>query len=531
MSVENYYKEMKMAIMKANLCEDGEATMARFLHGLRPEIAKVMELQHYLDMNEMLKKAVTVERRLKRRAPSHPPRPNGLPSKATAKPDFKANNGASKPHGRDTKCFKCQEFGYIVSQCSNQRTILMLPNRKIVSDEEEEYEGMPPLEEENESSEEILTHEEIGYLVVRKVLTTRAKEEEMEEFEDIFSEDVPDGLPPLRGIEHQIDLIPGAPLLNKSAYRMGPEETKELQKQVDELLRKDFSTIAAPLTTVMKKNEKFFWEETQDKAFQLLKHKLTHAPLLAIHNFDLTFEVECDASGVGVGAGHDSIFVVVDGFSKMAHFIACHKTDDALHIADLFFKEVVRLHDLLPLPSSEHVNLDDKKKVEFVRSLHDKVRTNIERRTAQYVQQTNKHRRKLVFEPGDWVWLHLRKERFSKQRQSKLSPRGNGPFQVIERINDNAYRLDLLGEYNVSATFNFADLSPFLAGDKHDLRANLFQEKGNDAVEHETHGTLVNPVIVPYGPMTRARDKRFKNSLQTLVHAVQTQDKTAHLRD
>jgi len=77
------------------------------------------------------------------------------------------------------------------------------------------------------------------------------------------------------------------------------------------------------------------------------------------------------------------------------------------------------------------------------------------------------------FEPGDWVWVHMRKERFPEQRRLKLMPRGDGPYQIIERINDNVCKVDLPGEYGVSATFNFSDLSSFDVGD--DSRLNPFE--------------------------------------------------------
>jgi hypothetical protein len=51
----------------------------------------------------------------------------------------------------------------------------------------------------------------------------------LQEFKDVFSVEIPPGLPPLRGIEHQIDLIPGASLPNQAVDRTNPEETKEIQ--------------------------------------------------------------------------------------------------------------------------------------------------------------------------------------------------------------------------------------------------------------------------------------------------------------
>ncbi|XP_044503434.1 uncharacterized protein LOC123224018 [Mangifera indica] len=82
----------------------------------------------------------------------------------------------------------------------------------------------------------------------------------LQEFEDLFPESMPDGLPPLRGIEHQIDFIPGAQIPNRPAYRSNPEETKELQCQVDELLSKglikeSMSPCAVPVLLVPKKDE------------------------------------------------------------------------------------------------------------------------------------------------------------------------------------------------------------------------------------------------------------------------------------
>ena len=83
----------------------------------------------------------------------------------------------------------------------------------------------------------------------------------------------------------------------------------------------------------------------------------------------------------------------------------------------------------------------------------------------------------------------MRKERFLEQRKSKIQPRGDRPFQVLERINDNAYKVELPGEYNVSSTFNVSDLSLFDADGESDLRTNylnlLKQKMNGSGIEME----------------------------------------------
>jgi hypothetical protein len=202
--------------------------------------------------------------------------------------------------------------------------------------------------------------------------------------------------------------------------------------------------------------------------------------------------------------------------------------------------------DLVPIPVNEYASLDGERKADMVKKLHEKVRQQIEKRTEQYASQVNKGRKRVVFEPGDWVWVHMRKERFPAQRRSKLQPRGDGPFQVVARINDNAYKLDLPGEYNVSATFNVSDLSHFNVG--YDSRSNPFEERGNDENHNDddwkapmdtrdpiTQANDVNrrddgwkgpmdakgPFHIPEGPITRARAKTIKKALNGLIKDIQ----------
>ncbi|XP_057984549.1 uncharacterized protein LOC131169348 [Hevea brasiliensis] len=414
-SVEEYFKEMEMAMIRANVEEDREATMARFLKGLNLDIANIVELQHYVELDDMLNMAIKIEKQLKKKkafkmgvgmnssnnAPWKPNWKKGetYDSKAVSKEKKEETRGGEKPSvtekgmgqntssgkTRDIQCFRCLGKGHYESQCPNKRVMVMRQNGEIESEDDDvdddASESMPPLEEASDVEHAVGGN----ILVVRRALSAQAKEEEgdalqrenifhtrclvngktcsmivdsgscvnvastlmavklgmrtmkhprpyklqwlnecgeikvnkqvmlafsigrykdevscdvvpmvslaalspaqafedqlrikqtmneqqqreaeLREFEDVFPEEIPNGLPPIRGIEHQINFMPGAVIPNRPAYRTNPEEAKELQRQVEELLakghvRESMSPCVIPIILVPKKDGSM-WE-------------------------------------------------------------------------------------------------------------------------------------------------------------------------------------------------------------------------------------------------------------------------------
>ncbi|GJU19185.1 RNA-directed DNA polymerase [Tanacetum coccineum] len=374
---------------------------------------------------------------------------------------------------------------------------------------------------------------------------------------DVFLDDIPPGLPLMRDIQHCIDFLPGSTISNKPVYRMNPKEFDELHKQVTELLDKglireiECDASGLGIGGVLSQNGRpvvFFSEKfnearrkysTYDKEFYAIvrsldywrhyllsnefilfsdhealkyfngqhklsprhakwveflqaysfvirhkagstnvvadalsqRHVLTSLLQIQVHGFDTFRDLYQDDpdfriiwSSCATTPFQD--FSKHNGFSKMAHFVPCSKTYDVSQVARLYFSETVRIHgvpktltsdrdvkfpitplDLAPIPITEHVSVEGDDRSKQIKELH-------------------------------------------------AQARADGPFRVLKRINDKAYKIELPGHYNVSATFNVADLSPYEGDSDDDVDSGVraFQDGEDDAgasdVDHHLSGYL-----------------------------------------
>jgi len=83
------------------------------------------------------------------------------------------------------------------------------------------------------------------------------------------------------------------------------------------------------------------------------------------------------------------------------------------------FEIVYGFNPLTPIdliPSEERISLDGEKKAKIVRQLHEVVRLQIEKKNRLYTSKANKRHKQVVFQPADWVWVHMSKEQFPNLR-------------------------------------------------------------------------------------------------------------------
>ncbi|KAH9734681.1 hypothetical protein KPL71_017451 [Citrus sinensis] len=458
-SVEDYHKEMEIIMIRANIEEEREATMARFLHGLNQDIANVVDLQHYVELEDMIHMAIKVERQLKKKGSTR----------------IKDEKAISKPKIEPFKDHK----GHIASQCPNRRVMTLRDDGDVETESESDDDPMPPLEDANDGK----------LMVVRRALNVQVKEDaevqrdnifhtrchiKDKDFDDMFPNEDPNGLPPIRGIEYQIDLVPGA--------RQGSFKGK-----LKNSWQRDIYVVSAKGIEVDEEKVKAIKEwptpksvsegSEQERAFNLIKEKLVSAQLLTLPDFTKTFEIECDASALNYPTYDKEMYALVRALGTWQHYLlpkefVIHTDHESLkHLKEQATKfspfEIVYGFnpltplDLLPLPIDERASMDGKKKSEFVKQLHERTGQHIEKITEQYATQANKGRKQVGFQPE----------------------KGEVPSE--------------------------------------DSRMNPFEERGNDE-NHQRNTIKVSsdPLHIHGGPITRARAKKMQAALNGLIEKI-----------
>ncbi|RDX83273.1 hypothetical protein CR513_35828, partial [Mucuna pruriens] len=257
--MEEYHNEIEMDVMIAQTKESDEATMAWFLHRINKKIQDVMEENTW-------KEKARREKSPKKWSDSF------LGQKETTSTCAPMALGTS-----NIKWFKCLGKGHIPFQCPNRRFMIVKDDGEIESLRVESCVNVASEKlvkkldlptfvhprpcklqwlnkqakvtftlggyEHNVVYDEVTNRFTFVHLVQRMMLKPLSpmevhKDQKKGVLANVLPKDIFDGLPPLRGIEHHIDLTLKVIYPNKIAYRINPKEAEEIQKQFGKMIEK-----------------------------------------------------------------------------------------------------------------------------------------------------------------------------------------------------------------------------------------------------------------------------------------------------
>ncbi|PKI66066.1 hypothetical protein CRG98_013561, partial [Punica granatum] len=140
------------------------------------------------------------------------------------------------------------------------------------------------------------------------------------------------------------------------------------------------------------------------------------------------------------------------------------------------------------------------KKAELVKQIHEEARQNILKKNEQAATRANKGRKRITFQPGDWIWVHLRKERFSNKRN--CSDSRTNPFE--ERGNDTTLgQTDKLRSERLRDEHRGHDDE----AEAHEL-GSWIRKEGVDAQD-------LGGLHVSSGPITRAKARQIQQAVES----------------
>ncbi|KAH9769530.1 hypothetical protein KPL71_012036 [Citrus sinensis] len=224
--------------------DDGEDSMGSYRRDGRDKV----ECQHYVEIKEIVHKAIKIEQQLKRRDETEE---NKMPPLEDVEDEEYIALGELTLVARRALSVQVKE-DEVVQQENIFHTRCYVQDKELVTFQIGKYE------------DKVLC--DVVPIQARHLLLGRpwqldrcVKHDDTKEYEDVFPEKAPHGLPRVRGIEHQIDFVPNVAIPNRPAYRSNLEKTKELQRQVNELMEKGYvresmSPCSVPILLVLEKD-------------------------------------------------------------------------------------------------------------------------------------------------------------------------------------------------------------------------------------------------------------------------------------